>query len=543
MNQNSNGSTTTNATAKSCVEPGTVNTAVQQRNLVGNSLQNPADLIRSLLTWAEQMGGWEAPCWTDAERFIAGMDARKLPEVQAERPYDPLLLTQLPDDVVSAGYRKINDFKFAQIFRSVKLGFEGTEQDFVKAGLAYQYKQLDAHTRVVVGQGRKLVSMANDVADPASMTPPWPNVHDEAAFLEGWIITDCSGSENGPWQVQRIDDPDECLTADGKPVPHLTSDVEAMKIVATGTRPHHIAAREFLKAHNPIEFDAVMQQGKLMEQEQNQPEYYVWCDDSCDNKTSDPTEALRWVAEFRADGREDVYVVNVDNVLISEAELRALSREEAELTAYKAGKLSATTLQEALARLAKTASLQEVEEIRAEVDAGFMADIPTVNFSDADWQTWTENLRNKVEALKGLDHGEVAAKATFVVTYANRNGSPQQTQVEAGTEYEVRKAVAARRDCDSVMKVQKLPTNFDLAKDRLICALTEDKVAQWVSNGTADLTEVACDGFKGFRKMPLGDLLQCAYDADLPKRYDGVAAILTELEQGTTRQVSPTPGM
>lgn len=34
--------------------------------------QDPADIIRGLLTWADQMGGWEAPCWADAARFIGG---------------------------------------------------------------------------------------------------------------------------------------------------------------------------------------------------------------------------------------------------------------------------------------------------------------------------------------------------------------------------------------------------------------------------------------------------------------------------------------
>jgi len=77
-------------------------------------------------------------------------------------------------------------------------------------------------------------------------------------------------------------------------------------------------------------------EGKVgQDQESPSPEFYVWCEGSCDNKTNNPAEALRWMTEYRADGRDDVYVVDVDNILISETELRARSREEAELKSRK----------------------------------------------------------------------------------------------------------------------------------------------------------------------------------------------------------------
>lgn len=65
-----------------------------------------------------------------------------------QQAFNPMLSTQLPDDVVSVGYREMKPFHHAQIFRSPSTGFEGTEDQFVKAGLAYQYSELGKHSRL-----------------------------------------------------------------------------------------------------------------------------------------------------------------------------------------------------------------------------------------------------------------------------------------------------------------------------------------------------------------------------------------------------------
>ena len=59
-----------------------------------------------------------------------------------------------------------------------------------------------------------------------------------------------------------------------------------------------------------------------------------------------------------------------------------------------------TTLQDALRQLDKTRTLQQVRELCAVVDAGFVADIPTVLFADADWLMWNEAIRKKAQLLE-----------------------------------------------------------------------------------------------------------------------------------------------
>lgn len=58
----------------------------------------------------------------------------------------------------------------------------------------------------------------------------------------------CLGSENGDWQLQRLD-----CASDVPGAPQLESDAEAWLLVKEGTLPHHAAALAFLKAHNPAE--------------------------------------------------------------------------------------------------------------------------------------------------------------------------------------------------------------------------------------------------------------------------------------------------
>ena len=88
---------------------------------------------------------------------------------------------------------------------------------------------------------------------PDQLSPAWLPKHDGAAIAEGWSIFDCDGSDNGRWQLCRIDG--ASMLPEFQP---LASDDEAWKIVATGTGAHHLAARQFLKVHNPQEFAAVM---------------------------------------------------------------------------------------------------------------------------------------------------------------------------------------------------------------------------------------------------------------------------------------------
>lgn len=57
---------------------------------------------------------------------------------------------QLPDDVRSVGYRQVLPFDWQQVFTSTSKGFTGTENEFIKAGLAYRFVQTSPTTRRVV---------------------------------------------------------------------------------------------------------------------------------------------------------------------------------------------------------------------------------------------------------------------------------------------------------------------------------------------------------------------------------------------------------
>lgn len=51
-------------------------------------------------------------------------------------------------------------------------------------------------------------------------------------------------------------------------------------------------------------------------------EYYVWCDDDCQNKTDSLEEAKKWRDEFVADGRAS-WIVDSDNNYITDGEMAA----------------------------------------------------------------------------------------------------------------------------------------------------------------------------------------------------------------------------
>ena len=62
-----------------------------------------------------------------------------------------------------------------------------------------------------------------------------------------------------------------------------------------------------------------------------------------------------------------------------------------------------TTLQDAIRQLDTTRTLQQVRELCAAVDAGFVSDVPTVLFSDSDWPQWNIAIQRKVESFAESD--------------------------------------------------------------------------------------------------------------------------------------------
>lgn len=86
----------------------------------------------------------------------------------------------------------------------------------------------------------------------------WTVSDSTAAEAEGWDIFDSAGSNGGPWQLQRFDTPDEWSGAP-KPYPFET-DADVWEHVAGRAAQGsalHARALVFLRAHNPLEYDAI----------------------------------------------------------------------------------------------------------------------------------------------------------------------------------------------------------------------------------------------------------------------------------------------
>lgn len=81
----------------------------------------------------------------------------------------------------------------------------------------------------------------------------WTHGDDAAAYAEGWGMWECSGSQDGPFQVQKFDMGDE----NGDGVPEWGDDADAWLIVGSGRMPHHRHAMDFLALANPHERDLI----------------------------------------------------------------------------------------------------------------------------------------------------------------------------------------------------------------------------------------------------------------------------------------------
>lgn len=56
----------------------------------------------------------------------------------------------MPNDAISKGYKKTSAYNFEQVFYSAINNFEGTEKDFLQAGLAYCYSDNEKCKRFVL---------------------------------------------------------------------------------------------------------------------------------------------------------------------------------------------------------------------------------------------------------------------------------------------------------------------------------------------------------------------------------------------------------
>ena len=91
----------------------------------------------------------------------------------------------------------------------------------------------------------------------------WTEENSRAAEAEGWDIFDSEGSVNGPRQLQAFDEP-ELWPGAPQPYPFPGGDPEVWAHVrrrAGEGSPLHIHALEFLREHNPQEYDAITGEG------------------------------------------------------------------------------------------------------------------------------------------------------------------------------------------------------------------------------------------------------------------------------------------
>lgn len=75
-----------------------------------------------------------------------------------------------------------------------------------------------------------------------------PDFNNIRAMAEGWCVSECGAHEDGPWQLQKLDDTDV-----------FEDDAEAWEHVRSlaPTSPYHQSALDFLREHSPEEWDRV----------------------------------------------------------------------------------------------------------------------------------------------------------------------------------------------------------------------------------------------------------------------------------------------
>lgn len=88
----------------------------------------------------------------------------------------------------------------------------------------------------------------------------WTDEDSKAANIEGWDLFDCDGSDNGPLQLCKIDDP-ELWSQDREVDIKKTwdEDTEAWVHVWNNPSDLHTKALAILKVANPIEYQAIEQ--------------------------------------------------------------------------------------------------------------------------------------------------------------------------------------------------------------------------------------------------------------------------------------------
>lgn len=105
----------------------------------------------------------------------------------------------------------------------------------------------------------------------------WLQRFDNDAMSEGWSLMECPGSESAPFQIQRLDNPEDHTLPGNITPPLLDSDDDAWSIVMQGTKPHHVWARRFIEIYAPDEWQNMLKFKAVRQDAYNRPPHGWTC--------------------------------------------------------------------------------------------------------------------------------------------------------------------------------------------------------------------------------------------------------------------------
>ena len=115
------------------------------------------------------------------------------------------------------------------------------------------------------------------------------------------------------------------------------------------------------------------------------------------------------------------------------------------------GMLQQMTLQDAIHRLNEALTLEQILALANEVDAGFVADVRTVEFSDTDWSRWTDAVRVKAQSIevsvqKAKTRTVVLATAAYAVIETPQRSMDVRLEPGRSAAKSLRESVAELRE-------------------------------------------------------------------------------------------------
>ena len=115
------------------------------------------------------------------------------------------------------------------------------------------------------------------------------------------------------------------------------------------------------------------------------------------------------------------------------------------------GMLQQMTLQDAIHRLNEALTLEQILALANEVDAGFVADVRTVEFSDTDWRRWTDAVRVKAQSIevsvqKAKTRTVVLATAAYAVIETPQRSMDVRLERGRSAAKSLRESVAELRE-------------------------------------------------------------------------------------------------